>query len=342
MPILIGVLVLLVAGAIYQAIGAVRDARRYPAPGSMIDVGRHRLHARCVGAGAPAVVFEAGIAASSLSWTRVLPDVGTVTRACAYDRAGLGWSEVSSEPATPRQIVGELRALLTRMPVDAPVVLVGHSFGALIVSIYASWYPADVAGLVLLDPPIEWHAPTPEQSRIVRGGILFSRLGGALARVGVVRASLALLAGGAPGAPRRFVKIFGPSVAATLERMVGEVRKLPDEVHPFVRAHWCEPRCFRAMARYIGALDETVAAVAALERLPDVPLVVISAEDQPEERLAEHRALAGLSRRGRHLVALGSGHWIQLDRPDLVANVIRELVDEVRRGSASGATDSRR
>ena len=298
----------------------------------MIDVGGHRLHARCFGTGAPAVVFEAGIAASSLSWTRVAPDVGTVARACAYDRAGLGWSETSRGPVTPRQIVGELRALLTKMPIDAPVVLVGHSFGALIVSIYATCYPADVAALLLLDPPIEWHAPTPEQSRIVRGGILFSRLGGALARIGVVRASLALLAGGAPGAPRRFVKIFGPSVATTLERMVGEVRKLPDEVHPFVRAHWCEPRCFRAMARYIGALDETVAAVASLERLPDVPVVVISAEDQPAERLAEHRVLAALSRRGRHLVAPGSGHWIQLDRPDLVARVVRDLVDEVRTG----------
>ena len=231
-------------------------------------------------------------------------------------------------------MVEELRALLTTMPVDTPVVLVGHSFGALVVTIYATCYPDDVAALVLLDPPIEWHAPTPEQSRIVRGGILFSRLGGALARIGVVRASLALLAGGAPGAPRRFVKIFGPSVAVTLERMVGEVRKLPDEVHPFVRAHWCEPRCFRAMARYIAALEKTVAAVAALERLPDVPLVVISAGDQPEERLAEHRALAGLSGRGRHLVAPGSGHWIQLDRPDLVARVVCDVVEEVRGGSA--------
>ncbi len=123
--------------------------------------------------------------------------------------------------------------------------------------------------------------------------------------------------------------------------MVGEVRKLPDDVHPFVRAHWCEPRCFRAMARYIGAFEETVAVVAALEHLPDIPVVVISAADQPAERLSEHRALASLSRRGRHLVATGSGHWVQLDRPDLVAGVIRDLVDEVRTGSATGTMGSR-
>src|SRR6266705_3363867 len=70
----------------------------YVPPGVMLDVGGRRLHVVCLGNGRPTVLFESGIAASSLSWTRVLRDVATFTRACAYDRAGLGWSDSSRAP----------------------------------------------------------------------------------------------------------------------------------------------------------------------------------------------------------------------------------------------------
>ena len=69
-----------------------------PAPGTFVRVGRHRLHYRCEGVGTPAVVFDAGIAASSLSWSRVQPEVARFTRACSYDRAGLAWSDLSDTP----------------------------------------------------------------------------------------------------------------------------------------------------------------------------------------------------------------------------------------------------
>src|SRR5438874_10567536 len=132
---------------------------------------------------------------------------------------------------------------------------------AFLVCAYASQYPADVAGIVLLDPPSEWHELTRHQTRLLWGGIQLSRVGGVLARVGVVRACLALLTGGAPGVSRNVVRLFGPTTARTLERLVGEVRKLPPEVHPLVQMLWCEPKCFRAMADHLAALDETAAAV---------------------------------------------------------------------------------
>src|SRR2546427_11731486 len=86
------------AGALYQFIGAARDARTCAPPGTMVDVGGHRLHLTCVGGGTPTVVFESGIAASSLSWSRVLPEVANVTRACAYARAVLAWSGAPQHP----------------------------------------------------------------------------------------------------------------------------------------------------------------------------------------------------------------------------------------------------
>jgi pimeloyl-ACP methyl ester carboxylesterase len=272
------------------------------------------------------VVFESGIAASSLSWARVQPEVARFTRACAYDRAGLAWSESPSAPRTIDRIVDDLGALLRALEIPAPYVLVGHSFGAFVCLAFAGLHSADVNGLVLVDPPTEWTTLTPHRRRLLRGGARLSRVGGVLARVGIVRASLALLTGGAPSAPRHFVKVFGPTAARTLERLVGEVRKLPAEVHPIVQALWCQPKCFASMAEHLAALEGAAAAASRVGTLGEIPLCVISAGDQPPEVLAAHRALASLSTRGRHLVAENSGHWVQFDDPALVVEAIRSVV----------------
>jgi pimeloyl-ACP methyl ester carboxylesterase len=331
--VLIGILFVFVVagGMLYQWIGARRGARTCPPPGMMVEAGGHRLHVTCAGSGSPTVVFESGIAASSLSWTRVLPEVAAFTRGCAYDRAGLAWSDAPQRPRTLARMVGELRAVLAGTASAGQYVLVGHSFGAFLVCAYASRHPNDVAGLVLLDPPSDWHAITREQARLLRGGIQLSRMGGILARLGVVRACLALLSGGAPAVPRNFVRIFGPTAARTLERLVGEVRKLPPDVHPIVQELWCQPKCFRAIADHLGALEETAAFVAGVRSLPDVPLVIISSGSQPPEAIARHQDLARLSSKSRHVVAASSGHWIQFDQPDLVVATIRDVVNHTRR-----------
>jgi pimeloyl-ACP methyl ester carboxylesterase len=116
---------------------------------------------------------------------------------------------------------------------------------------YADRHPHQVAGLVLVDPPSEWMHLDQRQLRMVGGAEQLSGLGGLLARIGIVRACLALLTGGAPAAPRYFVKVFGPTAARTLERLVGDVRKLPSDIHPVVQALWCQPKCFQAMADHL-------------------------------------------------------------------------------------------
>jgi pimeloyl-ACP methyl ester carboxylesterase len=323
------------AGAVYQFIGVRTSARRYTAPGVMISVDGQRLHVVCAGSGQPSVLFESGIAASSLSWARVLPEVGTFTRACAYDRAGLGWSAPCRAPRTVSRMLRELRGVLEDRAEAEPAVLVGHSFGALLVCAYASANPAGIAGLVLLDPPSEWHEMTREQSRLLWGGIHLSRIGAVLARLGVVRACLALLTGGAPGVPRHFVRIFGPTAARTLERLVGEVRKLPPDVHPVVQALWCQPKCFQGMASHLAALQETAATVGRIASLGNIPVVIVSSGDQPPEMIAKHRQLTRLSSDSRHIVATASGHWIQFDEPALVIAAVRNLVERARPTSGS-------
>jgi len=320
------IVVLVATGALYQFIGERRGLRLHEPPGTTIDVDGQGLHVVCAGVGGPDVLFESGIAASSLSWAHVMPEIAVLTRACAYDRAGLGWSAPTRGPRTVARMLQELRGVLKHSAPTGSHVLVGHSFGAFLVCAYAARYSAEIAGLVVLDPPGEWLEITPQRRRILQGGRLLARLGGGLARVGIVRACLALLTGGAPGVPRNFVRIFGPTVALTLERLVGEVRKLPPEVHPLVQMLWCRPKCFRAMADHFDLLPELAATVAGVKTLGDISLVVVSSGDQPVEIVAGHRELAGLSSKGRHIVASRSGHWIQFDEPDLVVAAVRDLV----------------
>jgi pimeloyl-ACP methyl ester carboxylesterase len=320
---------LVAAGALYQVVSAARQRRTLLPPGHLIAVGGHRLHVVCSGAGQPAVVFESGIAASSLSWSIVQPAVAAFTRTCAYDRAGLGWSEAASCPRTFDRIVDELGAVVTHAAAGERCVLVGHSFGCFVVRAYATRQPQQVAGLVLVDPPTEWLGVSAQRARLLHGARRLSKVGALLAHLGVVRASLALLGGGAPAAPRQFARVFGPTVARTLERLVGEVRKLPPEVHPIVQAHWSQPKCFHAMADYLRTLAEEHATIAALRPPLGVALVVMSAASQPPEQITAHRQLAEAAH-GRHIVAAHSGHWVQFDEPEVIIQAVRALVEAAR------------
>ena len=328
---ILGVVVALVAlGAFYQGIAARRNRRQFPPPGQFIDAGGHRLHVICRGSGSPVVLLEAGIAASSLSWALVQPEIAKFTRACAYDRAGLAWSDVASCPRTFERIVDELATVLARVAAGERYVLVGHSFGSFVIRAYAARHPERVLGLVLLDPPTEWLTITPQRARMLSGGRHLSRIGAVLAHLGVVRTCLVLLSGGAPGAPRRFVRVFGPTAARTLERLVGEVRKLPPDVHPTVQALWCQPKCFHAMADHLSVLEREGVSLSQFIPPGEIPVVVISSGNQPPEQIAAHRLLAERSQGGRHVIATHSAHWVQFDEPALVVALVRELVESSR------------
>src|SRR5829696_30737 len=167
--ILLGLLALIVllalGGATYEAIMAARDGKRYPPPGQPVDVGGYRLHLHCIGQGSPTVVLDAGLGGFSLDWGAVQPQIAMSTRVCAYDRAGLGWSEPRPTPRSPQQFAAVLRALLANGGVEGPYVLVAHSLSGKTARLFASQHPDDVAGMVLVDTSHEFvddHRP-PEQ-----------------------------------------------------------------------------------------------------------------------------------------------------------------------------------
>jgi pimeloyl-ACP methyl ester carboxylesterase len=316
------------AGAIYQALGAAADRRRFPPPGRMVDIGGTRLHLIDKGASGPAVIFESGISATCLNWTQVREDVQEFAPACTYDRAWLGWSDQASSPRTLSAIVEELHALLTAAEIAPPFILVGHSFGGMVVHAYAAKYAGSVAGLVLVDPlsPSEWWNPSPAHARMLRLGVKLARRGAVLARIGVVRASLALLMAGGRMVPQAIARVSSGRGESVISRLVSEVRKMPPETWPMVRAHWCLPKSFLGLAAYLESLPAGAVEAAGFQMPETIPVTVLSSAHSTPVQLEEHRALARRSPRGQHIVARKSGHWIQLDEPELVVQAIREMV----------------
>jgi pimeloyl-ACP methyl ester carboxylesterase len=140
----------------FAAADAQSPGREAP-PGVLLSVGAHRLHLRCVGdtTAKPLVFFEAGGGAFSSTWSKVQDLLPRTIRSCAYDRAGLGWSEVGPGPRTMRQEALELHELLDAADLPAPIVLVAHSSGGLTARAFAHTYPIEVAALVLVDPTHE-------------------------------------------------------------------------------------------------------------------------------------------------------------------------------------------
>jgi pimeloyl-ACP methyl ester carboxylesterase len=324
--VLAAIAAVLLAGALYQLVGSMRDARNLPPPGQLID----GLHANIQGEWSPPVILEAGIAATSLSWALVQPEAAKIAQAVSYDRAGLGWSSAHRCRRMVWTVVEELREMLGHAHIASPRVLVAHSYGGLIALGYAARYPAEVAALILLDPVGvgEWSAPTESHFRMLRRGIFLARCGEALAWLGVVRFALALVVMGSRRVPKLIAHATsGRGGAAFTERMAAEIRKLPRELWPAIQSHWCNPKSFQAMRDYLQALPESARAVFHEATHLDIPLVVLSAGNSSPTQRADHERVARLSSHGRLEIVSDSGHWILLDRPDLV---IREIEQAVR------------
>lgn len=189
--LLTGIFLLAALGAIYQALAAKLDQQNYPAPGQLVDIGGYRLHIYCTGeniAGNPTVILEQGLGGISTAWVRVQTEIAQTTRVCAYDRAGMGWSDPGPAPRDAEHIATELHRLLHNAGVPGPYILVGWSFGGLYVRMYAGQYPDEVAGMVLLDSshPDQWSSTAAGEAQYETNARVY-RIAPWLARMGVMR-----------------------------------------------------------------------------------------------------------------------------------------------------------
>jgi pimeloyl-ACP methyl ester carboxylesterase len=325
--ILLGLAIALVAlggvGATYQAVATALDRQAYPPTGQLVDVGGHRLHLHCVGQGSPTVVLESGLASPLPVWGWVQPDVAAVTRVCAYDRAGVGWSDAGPEPRDAQQMARELHTLLTVAGVPGPYVLVGHSYGGLYARVYAAMYPAEVAGVALIDSshPDQWTSSPTAQAHYQRIEQV-NAVGRLLARLGLLRAlSFFPLNGDLPARQAAEYKAFVDTTAFA----------------DINAAEFAATAATSAQAQTAGGLGNR-------------PLVVLTATDHgygggdtvsDEVRLQEEqwqgwqRELAGLSSDGSQRVVDGASHAaLQIDRrhAGVTGAAIRQVVEAVRTG----------
>jgi len=312
----------------------------FPPPGKLVDVGGWRLHLNCTGearASQPTVILEAGVGDFSVEWSLVQPDVAKFARVCSYDRAGDGWSDLGPHPRTLRQIVYELHTLLDKGGVKPPFVLVGHSYGGWLVRLYASTYPAEVAGMVLVD------AGADNPRRILPDGKLGSS-------ADLVR-----------GEPIPAVKVSGPLRISdippgALSQMKAGAQKLAQSPNEPPRDK-LPPDAQRMRAWALAQVGHVAAAVNPFENeelaglraerakgehpLGDMPLIVLtrgkSEEEGPDgkafeaEHRRDHAAMAAMSRNGKLIIATRSGHHVQLDEPELVVKAIRDTLAAARK-----------
>jgi pimeloyl-ACP methyl ester carboxylesterase len=302
----IAVLALASIGGGYQTLGAAADAKAYPMPGQLIDVGGHRLHLSCTGSGTPTVVLEpgAGEMSSNLGW--IAPAVARDTRVCVYDRAGRGWSEPAATAQDGAQIATDLHRLLQRAHVPGPYVLAGHSFGGLYVLTFAARYPDEVAGMVLVDSTAPASAANPGAASPGHGGS-----NDAMSRVAVLVSTSARL-----GLGRLYAQFAWGS--------------LPPRSREEVRASDATASTLRS------TIDEYLQATASVEQagalgdFADKPLIVLTAGSGHDAAWsAAQNRLARLSTNSVHRIIAGATHEDLIGNEEDAAATTQAILDVV-------------
>ena len=297
------VLVLAAATALQWALSHLA-LERNPPPGEVVVVGGRHVHLLCQGQGSPPVILESGLPGTSLGWTSVIEDIASFTRVCAYDRAGYGWSEAGPEPRTISNIAKELRDLLRTAHVDPPYVLAGHSFGGLVVQLYASQFPGEVAGMVLVD------SSHPD---------LLTRLSGQLE--GMDGLALRLK----PLAPVGIGRLIFEVPTGSPESRSSSVRTMEKEVLMTTRS------LQTIASEFAGLRESLIEAAEDRPRLGRKPLVVLS-QGQPQLKFwhALQEQFTELSDISDWQVVNGAGHFIHQDKPGVVVDAIRRVVESTR------------
>jgi len=311
----LGLALVLTASALAAA-GTQGNAPDLARPGQLVDIGGRRLHLHCVGRGQPTVVFEPSFAQFALDWWLVQPVVAQSTRACAYDRAGLGWSDPGPRFAEhPEQIVRDLHAALAAAGETPPFVFVSMSMGAFYTRAYHQAHPREVAGFVFVEPATE------DAFLVPRDGVPTP-----LWSVSAEQASSSVraMANGPRPAPPPL------SSGAPFDRLPAQVlaTRLTFEQRAFDAGHAesvAEMVADVLSRRVVAAGLHAAGAIAT-----PLPVVVLSSDRTAQPSVvAGHLKTAALSPNAvRRIVR--SGHFVHLEAPDVVARAIEDVVVAVR------------
>jgi len=303
-------------------------------PGSLVDLGGHRLHINCAGKGSPTVVVENGLGDFSFDWFLVQPRVSAYTRICTYDRAGYAWSDPGPTPRTFAQLNLELRDALTKLGEHGPFVLVGHSFGGPVVRNFATTYPDKVVGVVLVDAAFEGQ-------RVGIGGKATMRLGDGATGKNIPLPREDMTESDKPRMPSR----LAPQAQPSLDPMYKALPQAQQEWQLWAQSRPEIEDAENSQREWSGEYFAKWLATPQAGTLGSIPLIVLTrAEggykdgqaDIPAAQLERERKegqakLALLSTNSRQVI-VHSGHNMELEAPEEVSKAIREVVRAVRRG----------
>lgn len=316
------IVIVLVAGSIYERISRNGAAKAFPPRGQLVDIGGRRIHLDCRGSGSPTVVFESGLDIyGSLSWETIHDSIAKGTRACAYDRAGIMWSDPGPEPRDAAAVAEDLHLTLTNAGEKGPYVMVGHSLGGPYIMTFTKRYGQQVAGLVFVDAS---HPDQVERFKAVVGQQLeppmaVFELVAKLVWTGIPRLVVPNDGNGKmPAAANAAMAAYAP---VSLGSMLAENRAIGETMR--------EAGTFRQLG------DRPVVVLSAMKPIDEATLKTLKLTGEQGQKFqaawkAMHDEEASWSSRSRHELVPDATHYIHVDRPDVVIRAIREVVDSVR------------
>lgn len=316
------VVVIVLVGAGYEALGRRAAARDFPAPGKLVDIGARKIQLDCRGTGTPTVVFESGLDMNgSLSWYAVHDSIARTTRACAYSRAGVMWSDPTPGAQTGKDVAYDLHAVLERAGERTPYVLVAHSLGGPYAMIYTKYFGGDVAGLVFVD------ASHPDMvarrknltSWTLGDAMKQARMAAHLSKLGLIRKATA--ADSAPPEPAYVVRASAAYTSTSLPAMLKEVDSF--------NATLAEAGTFRTLGNRPLFVLTATKPMSDSDRV-SMKMTPAQAAQYEADWVQMQNEEASWSSRGQHQLVPESGHYIQFEKPNLVIAAVRAVIDSVR------------
>jgi pimeloyl-ACP methyl ester carboxylesterase len=289
------------------------------APGKLVDIGGRKLHLYCTGRGSPTVVLEAGAGEFSTDWALVQPAIAKDARVCSYDRAGYGWSDPAPEWDSPEQVSNDLKSALSKAGERPPYVLVGHSMGGLFVRWYQHEHPNEVVGMVLIE--------TYETTAPVNGK-----------QVPIYTLTKEQLQANLPPPSSLKKPPLPTEVHPPFDKLPADAQKY----HLWLERHFFETVDFnkgpQMMESWRSAFSVLHDASLKPDSLHGLPLAVITREDVSEDERQQQRHFSHLSSRSTWEIAVGSGHFVDIERPDIVIGAVERVMHSA--GNNTGARNN--